>query len=106
MPGGLQRLVAGLAVCAESRLGVIGIIGRHKIIHMTSVAVNGRPAKFVDLLIDMAGLAVRNGMNPHQGKIPFTVKGKNLTLVFPTVRGVTALTINPKLTLVNVRMAA
>lgn len=106
MPGGLQWLVACLTVCAESRLGVIGIIGQHKIIHMTSVAINRRPAEFVDLLIDMTGLAVCNSVNSHQGEISLAVKGKDLALVFPAVRGMTALTVNPKLTLVNVRMAA
>lgn len=106
MPGALHGLVAGLAICVEICFEMIGVSSDHKIVYMTSIAVNGRAAEFVDLLIDVASLAVRDGMDPHKGKIPFAVKGKNLALVFPAVRGVAALTVNPKLTLVNVRMAA
>jgi hypothetical protein len=97
--------MAGLAIHIEPRFGMIGILSQGKIAEVATVAVNRGSAKFVILIIHVAGLAVGNGMNAHQGESAGGVHFQHLLLVTPVIGGMAALAGGSKLPAVNIGMA-
>lgn len=104
-PAGGHGLMTVLTLHIKTRLHMIRIFAHYEFTGMTSVAVNGRSGKFIDLLVHMAGFAICDRMNTHQCKTPLRVQVKNLLLILPTIRRVAALAVNSKLTLVNIGVA-
>lgn len=98
-------LMAVAAIPAEIRLHMAWILARRKIITMTPKTVNGCSGKFIDLLIDMTGFAVCDGMNADQGEASLAVQCENFLLILPTVGGMATLTINTELSAMNIGVA-
>lgn len=84
-PTGALRLMATLAIRAESCLDMIGIFGKPEVIGMASVTVHGRSGEFPDLLVHMTGFAIGDGVSAYQREAALAVQGKHLLLILPVV---------------------
>lgn len=97
--------MAGLAIQVEPGLGMVGVGGQGKITEVATVAVKRGSAELVILIVHVAGLAVGNGMNSHQGESASGMHLQHLLLVAPIVGGMAVLAGGSKLPAVNIGMA-
>ena len=105
LPTGRNRQMASLAIAAETRLGVVRIRGRVEILQVATLTGKRCSSILVDLLADMACVAVSDLMYPHQGESFRSVQIDHIPVIFPVPGRMALITVGTELRPMYIRVA-